>query len=444
MSGYDVIIIGSGPGGYAAALKACKSGMRTALVEKDLVGGTCINWGCVPTKVLIKYAKLKNVAPATEYSEARDKCLKIASERRGKLELLFKEAGISLHAGAARLTGVNEIELDPSGEKLTGKNIIIATGFNPNRIDGVEYDGADIVTVREALRFEKPPASAVIVGSGATGMEIATVWNSFGTKVTVLEKLPCIMGLDDDVLSKTAEDHFRDSGIQILTGVNIESIVKTAAGVEVKFSAGSGAGANSGANPGVSAGSGATKLVAEKAMIAAGVSPNSGGIGLEAIGVEMDRGSINIDGGMRTNIPGIYAIGDVTGKLALAMAASIQGMSAAGSIAGEDIKTPVYENIPRCVFSGIEAAFVGLSERQAEQRGFSAVTTRRPFKPYGKPVKPGEGEGIIKVVADAKTNKALGAVMLGYDATDQIAIPTRLIQLGAAAADVINSVCDVR
>lgn len=422
MNVYDLIIVGGGPGGYAAAVRAGKLGLKTMLVEKDLVGGACVNWGCVPAKALLKYAKLKQSRSSLEYAEARDKSFKITKERREKIEQLFVEGGIELLNGKARLISAGEIELWPSGERISGKNIILATGFTPKKIAGVEYDGEDIVSAREAMKFEKAPDSVVIIGSGATGMELATVWNSFGTKVTVLEMLPQIMGLDDDEISKSAVERFRNSGMQIITEAKIKTMRKTAAGVEVFYDVGNTE----------------EKLIVEKVLIAIGVVPNSGDIGLEKLEVEFDRGYIKIDEEMRTNIPGIYAVGDVTGKLNLALAASEQGTIAVDAIAGQKTKKLVYENLPRCIYSCVEVASVGLSEKKAKESGYEVVVFKNSFKPYGKAAKPGEEDGIIKVIADANNNKALGAVMLGHDATGRIAGPMRMINLGADATEVFD------
>jgi dihydrolipoamide dehydrogenase len=440
MSKYDVIIIGGGPGGYAAAVQASKSGLKTALVEKELIGGTCVNWGCIPTKALLKYAKLKHLRSLQktdadfscnipiEYHDAHDKSFKISKERRKCIETLLKDCQVALFTGNTHLISKEEVEIRPSGQRLFGKNIIIATGSKPRQIPGVEYDGVNIVTTREALQFSKAPSSAVIVGSGATGMEFATVWNSFGSKVTVLEMMPNILAIGDSDISTAAEAYFRNAGLQIRTGVKVESIVNTADGVEVIFS------------------SGGTKekMIFEKALIAAGITPNSADLGLEELNVETDRGYIKIDNQMRTNLPGIYAIGDVTGKLALAFSATAQGIIAAEAIAGHKTKDPAYENIPRCIFSDIEVASVGLTEKQARERGYDVVTVKNPIVPYAKVVTFNESGGFIKLVADAKSKKVLGVFMIGSDVTDQIAGPARMISLGSTVPEIINVVCNGR
>jgi dihydrolipoamide dehydrogenase len=429
MSDYDLIIVGGGPGGYAAAVRAGRLGLKTALIEKELLGGTCINWGCVPTKALLRYARLvesrsedSSVAPPVEYSAAHEKSLKIARERRERLEALLKQCGVALYAGTAHLLGHHDIQIHDLAERLVGKNILIATGSTPRRIPGATYDGATVVTTRQALSLAKTPASAVIIGSGTTGMEFATVWNRFGTKVTVLELMPTILGTEDSEISTEATAHFRNVGIDIRTGVTVESVVSTGAGVEVKLGDTQGE----------------ETLVVEMALIAAGIVPNSDNLGLEALEVEMECGShIKIDRQMRTNIPGIFAVGDVTGKLPLAFTAAEQGMIAVEAIAGHETRDLAYENIPRCVYSDIELASVGLTAKQAAQRGHETIIVKEAVAATG--MGSGKGSGIIKLVADGETRKVLGATMLGGDATGKIAIPARMINLGATVPELLQA-----
>jgi dihydrolipoamide dehydrogenase len=432
MNEHDVIIIGGGPGGYAAAVRATGLGLKTALVEHEALGGACVNWGCVPAKTLLHYAKLRRsrstdaaVAAPVEYGTARDKSLQTAKERRGKIEALLNECQVALYTGRAHLVGNNEVLIHDTGEKLFGKNIIIATGSTARQISGITRDGVNILSARDAFGLSKAPSSAVVVGSGASGMEFATIWNSFGTAVTVLELLPNILGTDDGEISTEAAAHFRRAGMNIRTGVTVESIVKTPAGVEVIFSDASGE----------------ERLIADKVLMSTGIAPNSDNLGLEALGVETGCGGfIEVDRQMRTNVPGIYAVGDVTGKVPLAFAASQQAMVAVDAIAGRETEDLVYENIPRCIHSDIEVAAVGLTEKQAGERGYDVVTVREPLVPYAKAMTSGGAEGFIKLVAEAKSQKALGATMLGSDATDQIAIPARMISLGATASELINAV----
>jgi dihydrolipoamide dehydrogenase len=429
MSDYDLIILGGGPGGYAAAVRAGRLGLKTALVEKELLGGTCINWGCVPTKALLRFAKLtqsrstdSDAAPPVEYSAAHDQSCKIARERRERLETLLKNSGVALYTGKAHLLSSNAVQIHGSADRLVGRNILIATGSAPRQIPGAANDGVNIITTREALSLSKAPASAVIVGSGSTGMEFATIWSRFGTKVTVLELMPTILGTDDVAISSEAAAHFREVGIQIRTGITVESVVSTPAGVEVKFGDAQGE----------------ETLIVEKALIAAGITPNSDNLGLEALEVDMECGNhIKIDRQMRTNIPGVYAVGDVTGKLPLAFAAAEQAMIAVEAVAGHETKDLAYESIPRCTYSDIEMATVGLTEKQARERGHEITIVKEPVPATS--MASGKGGGFIKLIADAKTTKALGATILGGDATGQIAIPARMISLGATVPELLKA-----
>jgi dihydrolipoamide dehydrogenase len=314
------------------------------------------------------------------------------------------------------------VKIHDTGQRLSGKSIIIATGSTPRQIPGAAYDGVSVITTREALSLLEPPSSAVIVGSGSTGMEFATIWNRFGTKVTVLEMLPTILGTDDSTISSKAAAHFREAGMTIRTGVTVESIGSTGAGVEVAFADAQGE----------------ETLLVEKAFIAAGIVPNSDNLGLEALEVEMECGNhIKIDRQMRTNVPGVYAVGDVTGKLPLAFAASEQAMIAVEAIAGHETRDLAYENIPRCIYSDIEMAVVGLTEKQARERGHDVtiVTEPMPAPTTGS----SENAGFIKLVADGETHRVLGATMLGGDATGQIAIPARMIALEATVPQLLNA-----
>ena len=430
MNEYDVIIIGSGPGGYAAGVSACAAGLKTALVEKEYLGGTCVNWGCIPTKALIRYAKLRHgdegTGAAPTYQEANAESLKIARERREHIQALLEKNGGSLYAGTARLVSANEVEIAPSGEKIRGKNILIATGSTARRLPIAEY-GESIVTTREALLFQEAPKSVVVVGSGATGIELATVWNRFGSQVTVFEMLPFIMGLGDTELSEAAKAHFRSEGMTVETEISVEKIAQVPGGAEVTYKDAQGS----------------HTMTVEKVLVAAGVVPNSQGLGLEELGVDIQRGYIQIDDEMRTSVPNIYAVGDVTGKLALAYAATKQAKAAIVAIAGGKPPKIVYENIPRCIFSAIESAAAGLNEKQARDQGYEVEIHRGKIASHdGRTVPFGGGE--FKLVADGATGKALGITMLGVDAADKIAGASRLINLGAPAGEVIDTVCSGR
>ena len=436
MNKYDVIVIGGGPGGYVAAARAGQLGFRTALVERELLGGTCVNWGCIPTKALLRNAEVihflsqgktygfQSGIVSADYAAAHNRSRQIAKRQGKRVEALLKNRNVTLFTGDARLNSETEVEIQFSGEKLFGKNIIIATGSKPRQIPGIDYDGENIITVRDALQLTKLPTSAVIVGAGPIGMEFATVWNRYGSKITVLEMMPNVLPTEDSDVSVEAKVQFQKAGIKIKTGIRVENIVKTSEGVEVA----------------VTDGEVKEILTAEKALIASGFAPNSANLGLEQLGVVINRGYIEIDSQMRTNIPNIYAIGDVTGKLGLAHVASAQGIIAAEVIAGHHTQKLTYENIPRCVFAAIEVASVGLTEKQAKDRGYDLITIQSPFVPNGKALALNENSGFVKLIAETGSQRILGAHMIGSNVTELIAGPAMMIALGATASQLAEVV----
>ncbi len=425
MKEYDVIIVGGGPGGYAAAVSAREAGLKTAVVEKELLGGVCVNFGCVPTKALVRYAAVHKRAkggPAPSFKEASVESRKVAGERSEHIHALLRELGCDLYNQEGRLTGEGKVALSPSGEVIRGRNILLATGSHSRRLPIAQYC-ANIFTTREALLLEEVPASAAVIGSGATGIELATVWARFGAKVTVLEMLPTIMGLGDEELTGEAAAFFRDNeGMEIRTGASVQSVDEVPGGAVVTYKDAEGT----------------HSLEVEKVLVAAGVVPTSEGLGLEELGVEMTRGYVNIDERMRTNVPGLYAVGDVTGKLALAFTASMQAKAAIADMAGAEPITVDYDNIPRCVFSADESGAVGLSEKQAADRGYEVEVRRGPLVSFDGRLA-GVSAGSYKIVADRATGKALGVTLLGADAADRIAGPARLLTLGAGA-DLVEQV----
>lgn len=427
MKEYDLIIVGGGPGGYSAAISAGLAGLKTVLVEQEYVGGTCVNWGCIPTKALLKYARLRRDGENVTYAEAAAKSLQISRERRDCIRAEIRRLGVEIRNDRGSLTAPGQVRLWKADEILQGKNIIVATGSVARRLPIADYDETHIVTPRDALSFTEAPRSVVVVGSGATGIELASVWNAFGSEVTVLELAPNIMGSDDHELSEMAKAAYAQMGMTILTGVSVEKIARTQSGVEVTCRDGDDL----------------RVLSVEKALVAAGVVPVSAGLGLEELGVELQRGYIQVDSAMRTNVPGIYAVGDVTGKLALAFTATLQGKLAVADMEGTTFEPIAYENIPRCIFSTVEAAYVGLNETQARAKGYEVSVCRETIISHdGHMV--GKGRNVIKIVADRKTQKILGASILGPDAADRIAGPARLLRQGATVSETIKAVCSGR
>ena len=328
----------------------------------------------------------------------------------------MKGNGVTLIKGTAAVTALGEVIVQPTGEVLQGKNIIIAAGGKPRVFPGWSVDGEKVITSREALAQKELPPTVAIIGAGPIGLEFATVWRRYGAQVTVIEAMPRIMPLEDEEISAEAEKEFAKAGIKIRTGVKVESFTATEEGVELSL---------------VTA-QGSETMSVSKLLVAVGTAPSLEGLGLEKLDVTLQRGFVAVDDVMATNIPGIYAIGDVTGKMPLAHTASAQAMIAVDSIAGRPTHKLNYDNIPRCVFGHIEVASVGLTEQQARDRGYAVKTAKAGFLANGKAVAINENTGFIKVVAD-ESGKLLGVHMIGPHVTEMIAGATTLVSLGITA-----------
>lgn len=435
MSLYDVIVIGGGPGGYVAAARASQLGLKTALVEKEQLGGTCVNWGCIPTKALLRNAEIIHLLSqgktfgfeyqdlSVDYEAAYNRSRQVAKRQGKRVEALLKNRNVTIYRGEARPKSTDKVELT-SGEILHGNNIILAMGSQPTQPPNFGIDGDNVMTSREALDMKEVPSSIVIVGAGPIGMEFATLWNRYGVKVTILEMMPYILPTEDIAISVEAKAQFQKSGIMIRNAVRVEGIVKTLDGVEVI----------------ISTGQSKEIIRTDKVLISTGFSPRTSSLGLEELGIHMNRGYIKVDRQMKTSIPNIFAIGDITGKLGLAHVASAQGVIAAETIAGLQTEELIYENIPRCVFGEIEVASVGLTEKQAEERGYEVTTIKSPFAPNGKAVALNENTGFIKIVADKVTQKVLGVHMIGSSVPELIAGSASLIALGATTEQMAGVV----
>jgi len=437
MSNYDVVVIGSGPGGYVSAIRASQLGMKVALVEKENLGGVCLNWGCIPTKALLKNADVIHTLSegkaygfsfenlSVDYGAAHKRSRQVANRQSKGVAFLMRKNKITVVEGTAKLKSATQIEIQPSGETLTAKNIIIATGAKPRMIPGVTADGEKIVTYRHALDLKEAPQSAVIVGAGPIGMEFATVWNRYGADVTVVEMLPRVLPLEDEDISKEATRHFKKAGIALKTGAMVKTIAATPDGVKVTIATGD-----------------TEEVVSvEKVLVAIGFAPNSENLGLEEVGVALTKhGHIEVDDQMRTSVPNIFAIGDVTGKLGLAHVASAQGIIAAEVLAGKETHTLNYTNIPRCVYSYPEVASVGLTEAQAKEQGFDVITAQFPFLPNGKALAMNENIGFVKIVANKEYKEILGVHIIGAHVTELIAGPAGMLTVEATAEDLSQTV----
>ena len=414
MPDYDLVVLGSGPGGYVAAIRAAQLGMKTAIVERAEVGGVCLNWGCIPRATLIRNAEVLRLFQHAEdfgisvdnlshdFGAAIDRSRKVVQRLTSGVSFLLKKNKVEYLAGNAVLKDGNTVQVEDSGRSLTTANVIIATGARFRELPTLPLDGKVVITSREALELREVPRRVVIVGGGATGAEFAYVYAAYGAEVTIVELLPRLVPLEDKEISEHLERSFDKQGIKAMTGSQVD-------GVEVEGNF---------AKVAVSNGAGGSVIECDKVLVAVGAQGNVDGIGLEEVGVATDRGFITIDESMETNVPGVYAIGDVTGKLLLAHVASAQGVTAVETIAGLEPPKLDYELMPRATYCNPQVASFGLTEAQARERGHSIKIGKFPFSASGKALALGETEGMVKVVVDAEIGDVLGAHMIGPEVTE--------------------------
>jgi dihydrolipoamide dehydrogenase len=441
MSDFDVIVIGAGPGGYVGAIRAAQLGLKTAIIDKQWLGGVCLNIGCVPSKSLLKNAELAHTLRERtaefgislenlklDYSVAVKRSRQVSKRLTLGVKSLMKKNNIEVFMGNATIISKDKLKIsleDGSTKELTAANIIIATGARPALIPGVQMDSESIVTYSEAILQEKLPASVIIIGAGAIGMEFATVWNSYGTQVSLVEMLPRVLPLEDEEISSEMVRSFRKRGIQLFTGHRVLGIQKTDSGVEVR----------------VSSEEGEKTLQAEQALVAIGFKPNSPNLGLEAVGVNLDkRGFIEIDEKMATNVPGIWAIGDVTGKLMLAHVASAQGIICAENIAGVETVTLDYNMMPGAIYCQPQAASFGYTEAEAKEKGYEVKVGRFPFQANGKALGLGDYQGFVKIITDAKYGEILGAHMVGPEVSELLPELTLAQRMELTPAEIARNV----
>ncbi|MEJ5312312.1 MAG: dihydrolipoyl dehydrogenase [Anaerolineae bacterium] len=417
---YDVVIIGAGPGGYVAAIRAAQLGMKVALVEREHLGGVCLNWGCIPTKALLRNAEVARLLGegkeygfsvenvTLDYGAAIDRSRKIAARLVKGVETLMKGNHIEVVWGNAKLaspTGVAVTNEAGETQTLTAKAIILATGSRARLIPGVAADGERVLTARHALERRVLPKSAIIIGAGPIGLEFATVWRAYGANVTVVEMLEHILPAEDKEAADVLAGHFRRMKVQVLTSTRVEGVETTANGVQVR----------------VNGPKGEQTLEGDVALVAIGVQPNSEDLGLEAAGVLTDRGWIKVDGFMRTNAPTVYAIGDVNGLLPLAHVASAQALLAVETIAGHKTKPFDVNVMPRGTYTSPQVASFGLSEAKAREQGLTVRVGKFPFLANGKALGLGDNAGFVKIVAEERSGEIVGAVIVGPEATELLA-----------------------
>ncbi|KOH44506.1 dihydrolipoyl dehydrogenase [Sunxiuqinia dokdonensis] len=437
---YDVLVIGSGPGGYVAAIRASQLGFKVGVVEKENIGGVCLNWGCIPTKSLLKSMQ------AFEYAKhAADYGVSISGEvkadfgamvKRSRdvaggmskgVQFLFKKNKIEVINGYGRLKDKGTVEVeDEKGKKTTvsAKHIILATGARSRQLPNLEQDGKKIIGYREAMTLDKQPKSMVVVGSGAIGSEFANFYHAIGTEVTLVEYMPTLVPNEDEEVAKTLERSFKKDKMKIMTNASVESVdtkgklckvvVKTKKGEET--------------------------LEAEIVLSAVGIAPNIENIGLEDLGIELENGKIKVDDFYRTNVEGVYAIGDIVHGPALAHVASAEGITCVEKIAGKNPDPVDYGNIPGCTYTSPEVSSVGMTEKKAKEAGYEIKVGKFPYSASGKASAAGQKDGFVKLIFDAKYGELLGAHMIGGNVTEMIAELVVAKKLEITGHELIKSI----
>ena len=415
MSKYDVIVLGSGPGGYVTAIRASQLGLKTAVIEKESLGGVCLNWGCIPTKALLKSAQVFDyLKHADEYglsvkqydkdfSKVVARSRNVADGMSKGVQFLMKKNKIDVLKGFGKLKPGKKVDVD--GTEYSADHIIIATGSRSRVLPNLPQDGKKVIGYREAMTLEKQPKSMIIVGSGAIGVEFAHFYNTMGTDVTLVEFQPNLVPVEDLDVSKQFERSFKKAGIKVMTNSSVEKV--DTSGKTVKAT--------------VKTKKGEEIIEADVVLSAVGIVSNIEGIGLEDVGIVADKGKIMVNDFYQTNIPGYYAIGDVTPGQALAHVASAEGITCVEKIAGMQVEAIDYGNIPGCTYATPEIASVGMTEKQAKEAGYELKVGKFPFSASGKASAAGTKEGFVKVIFDAKYGEWLGCHMIGAGVTDMIA-----------------------
>lgn len=410
---YDLAVIGSGPGGYVAAIRAAQLGLKTAIVEAEELGGVCLNWGCIPTKALLKNASVLHTIKHSDqfgiavdgikpdYTKAVDRSEAVVKKQTTGLGFLMKKNQIDVIKGRGKVTAKGRITVD-NGQEVQAKHIVIATGARPRLLPGLTADGKVVYTAREAVHMRDLPSKLIVLGGGAIGVEFAYVFANYGVQVTIVEMADHLLPREDAEVATVVERAYKKLGIEVLAGHKVESVEQRPDGVKVKLSSAKGP----------------KELEAPKLLVGIGFSPNTENLGLEGLGVKTDRGFIVADDFGRTNVEGLYAIGDVTGKAMLAHVASAMGVICVEQIAGHH-PTPInYDRIPSCTYCEPQVASIGLTEAEAKKRGIDVKVGKFPFAPNGKAQALGETDGFVKLVVDTKYGEVIGAHMVGPEVTE--------------------------
>ncbi|MBL7926514.1 MAG: dihydrolipoyl dehydrogenase [Bacteroidia bacterium] len=435
---YDVIIIGSGPGGYVAAIRASQLGFKVAVVERENLGGICLNWGCIPTKALLKSAQvfeyLNHAADyGIEVNNGKADFAKVIARSRSVadgmskgVQFLMKKNKIDVINGVGKLLAGKKVSVTLDGAETIyeANHIILATGARSRQLPNIKQDGVKVFGYREAMTLPKQPASLVVIGSGAIGSEFAYFYNAMGTKVTIVEFMPRIVPVEDEEVSKQMERSFKKQGINIFTDSSVESVDTSGALCKVQ----------------IKTKKGMEVIEAESVLSAAGVVANIENLGLEELGIVTDKGKVVVNDYSQTNMPGIYAIGDITKGQALAHVASAEGILCVEKIAGLDVHPINYNNIPGCTYTTPEIASVGYTEAAAKEAGYELKIGKFPFSASGKAKAAGAADGFVKVIYDAKYGELLGAHLIGYNVTEMIAEIVVARNLETTGHEILKSI----
>lgn len=437
---YDVLVIGSGPGGYVAAIRASQLGLKTAVVEKESIGGVCLNWGCIPTKSLLKSAQVfEYLKHAEDYGividgEAKADFGKVVERSRTVAEgmskgvqFLFKKNKVEVINGTGKLKSKGVVTVtdgDGKSSDVEASHIILATGARSRELENLKQDGKKIIGYRKAMTLDKKPESMVVVGSGAIGSEFANFYATMGTKVTLVEFLPNVVPVEDEEVSKQLERSFKKSGMKVMTSSTVEKV--DTSGKKCKVT--------------IKTKKGEETVEADIVLSAVGITPNIENIGLEELGIETDKGKVKVDEYYRTNVDGIYAIGDIVDGPALAHVASAEGITCVEKIAGHHPQPVDYGNIPGCTYTSPEVASVGMTEKAAKEAGYSVKVGKFPFTASGKAAAAGAKEGFVKLVFDEKYGELLGAHLIGANVTEMIAELVVARKLETTGKEIIKSV----
>lgn len=437
---YDIIVIGSGPGGYVAAIRAAQLGFKTAIIEKENLGGICLNWGCIPTKALLKSAQVFNYLkhaedyglnkvenPGFDFGKVVQRSRGVAQKMSGGISFLMKKNKIDVIMGTAKLKPGKKVSVSAENGEMkeySASHIIIATGARSRELPNLPQDGKKVIGYRQALNLPQLPKSMIVVGSGAIGVEFADFYHSMGTKVTIVEFMPTILPVEDEEVSKHMEKSLKKSGIEIMTNSSVESVDTSGEGVKAK----------------VKTKDGETTLEADILLSAVGITSNVDGQGFEEVGIKTEKGKVVVNEWYETSVPGYYAIGDILPTQALAHVASAEGITCVEKIKGLHTEKIDYGNIPGCTYCHPEVASVGLTEKQAKEKGLEIKVGKFPLSASGKATANGNTDGFIKVIFDAKYGEWLGCHMVGDGVTDMIAEAVVARKLETTGHEILKSV----